>query len=149
MEIRDIYFGMGGSQFRETLQPSDRILIMLHTIVAILILAAHGIFPPNAQSDENHPVVHGVEANVKELHLVYLFEDSPTQFIFRIGDAGFRTVEILKRHIETWPAGTELRWAPGCERFGNEPLLSSERDLESFRQFLQQRGIKFTLVPSG
>jgi len=49
----------------------------------------------------------------------------------------------------TWPPGSELRWAPGCERVGGEPLLSSEQDMRDFRKFLEQRGIRFVLVPSG
>jgi len=85
----------------------------------------------------------------RELELIYLFEGPAPQFIFVIGQSGFRSVEALKQHLETWPAGSELRWAPGCVRLGGEPLLSSEEEMAAFRGFLAERGIHFVLVPSG
>ena len=85
----------------------------------------------------------------RELQLIYVFEGPTTEFIFVIGQSGFRSVASLKQHLETWPVGSELRWAPGCERLGGEPLLSSEEEMEAFRQFLSEKGIKFVLVPSG
>ncbi len=85
----------------------------------------------------------------RELQLIYVFEGEKPEFVFVIGQSGFKSVAALKEHLKTWPRGSELRWAPGCERFGDEPLLSSEKDMQSFRAFLEQRGITFVLVPSG
>jgi len=84
-----------------------------------------------------------------ELRLIYIFEGPKTAFIFVIGQSGFKSVNSLKRYLETWTPGSELRWAPGCSRLGDEPLLSSEQEMKVFRTFLQKRGIKFVLVPSG
>ena len=84
-----------------------------------------------------------------ELRLVHIFEGTETKHIFVIGDSGFTSVESLKDYLGTLPHGSEVRWAPGCDRFGNEPLLSSEKDLNEFRAFLSQKGIKLVLVPSG
>jgi len=106
-----------------------------------LLLCAAGPSAVAAER-EGQPVKH-------ELELIYVFEGSTTEFIFVIGQSGFRSVEALKQHLETWPAGSELRWAPGCVRLGGEPLLSSEEEMEAFSAFLAQRGIKFVLVPSG
>jgi hypothetical protein len=66
-----------------------------------------------------------------------------------IGDSGFTSVESLKEFLGRLPAGSEIKWAPGCERFGKEPLLSSEKDLEEFKTFLKEKGVSFVLVPSG
>ena len=85
----------------------------------------------------------------RELQLIYVFENPKPEYIFVIGQAGFKSVAALKAHLETWPAGSELRWAPGCERFGDEPLLSSEAEMKAFRAFLAKRKITFVLVPSG
>ena len=85
----------------------------------------------------------------RELQLIYMFEGEKPEFIFVIGQSGFKSVATLKKHLETWPAGSELKWAPGCERFGDEPLLSSEEEMQVFRTFLAKRGISFVLVPSG
>ena len=85
----------------------------------------------------------------QELQLIYVVEAQETKFIFVIGQAGFTSVAALKQYLQTLPPGSELRWAPGCERLGGEPLLSSVQEMQSFRAFLEQRGIKFVLVPSG
>ncbi len=91
---------------------------------------------------DKQPVKH-------ELQLIYVFEGQKPEFIFVIGQSGFKTVAALDRYLETLPPGSELRWAPGCERLGGEPLLSSEEDMKAFRAFLKEKGIKFVLVPSG
>lgn len=85
----------------------------------------------------------------RELQLVYVFEGAEPEFIFVIGQSGFKSVAALKEHLTTWAPGSELKWAPGCVRFGDEPLLSSEKDMEDFKAFLAKRGIAFVLVPSG
>jgi len=46
-------------------------------------------------------------------------------------------------------AGRSLEWAPGCKRIEGEPLLSSMEEMEAFRKFCEERGIRFVLVPSG
>ena len=84
-----------------------------------------------------------------ELRLIYVFDEPKTAFIFVIGQSGFKSVNSLKRYLETWPPGSELTWAPGCSRLGNEPLLSSELEMKAFRAFLKERGIKFVLMRSG
>lgn len=84
-----------------------------------------------------------------ELQLIYVFEGAKPEFLFVIGQVGFKSVISLEKHLETWASGSELKWAPGCERLGGEPLLSSEKDMAAFRAFLAKRGIHFVLVPSG
>ena len=84
-----------------------------------------------------------------ELKLISIFEDNKTQYIFAIGNSGFRNVDSLKRFLGRMPAGTELEWAPGCMRMGGEPLLSSEEEMKDFSKFLADHGITFTLIPSG
>lgn len=111
-----------------------------HTVSGILI-AAVGLF---ASSEEvRREPIKG------ELRLIYVFDEPKTTFIFVIGQSGFTSVRSLKRYLKTWPAGSELKWAPGCIRFGGEPLLSSEEEVEVFRAFLKKSGIRFVLVPSG
>ena len=85
----------------------------------------------------------------QELQLIYVLEGPKPEFIFVIGQSGFKSVASLKEYLKTWAPGSELRWAPGCERIGGEPLLSSEQEMQGFRDFLAERGIRFVLVPSG
>jgi hypothetical protein len=47
------------------------------------------------------------------------------------------------------PPGAVLEWSPGCLRRGNEPLLSSEEELENFKRFCAEHGVEFILHPSG
>ena len=84
-----------------------------------------------------------------ELKLVGIYEGTKPEYIFVIGESGFRTVDSLKRFLAGRPKGTEVTWAPGCTRMGDEPLLSSESEMRQFRSFLEEHGIKFVLVPSG
>ena len=84
-----------------------------------------------------------------ELRLVSILETAETEFVFVIGSVGFRTVGGLKDFLATLPPGTKLTWSPGCIRSGNEPLLSSEYEMEEFRRFCAERGIEFMLVPAG
>ena len=83
------------------------------------------------------------------MELVYIFDPEPTEFIFVIGNSGFRSVDSLKKFLSSLPPGSTLEWAPGCMRRGNEPLLSSEREMEDFKTFCAERDINFVLVPSG
>ena len=84
-----------------------------------------------------------------ELNLVYVFEGPQPEFLFVIGNSGFRTVESLKNFLATVPAGTTLKWSPGCVRVGGEPLLSSEYEMEEFKAFCLDHRIDFVLIPSG
>jgi hypothetical protein len=84
-----------------------------------------------------------------ELQLVYVFEATPVEYLFVIGNSGFRSVASLQRFLETLPRGTTIRWAPGCERLGSEPLLSSPRDMAKFADFCRDHGIKLIVVPAG
>ena len=84
-----------------------------------------------------------------ELKLVYIFESPRVDFIFVVGNSGFRTVTALQNFVASLPEGTTLRWSPGCERFGGEPLLSSDHDMDEFKAFCRQHHVNFVLVPSG
>ena len=83
------------------------------------------------------------------LELVYIFDSNVTEFIFVVGNSGFRSVSSLKKFISGLPPGSTLEWAPGCRCLGNEPLLSSEADMADFVQFCEECKVKFILVPSG
>jgi hypothetical protein len=83
------------------------------------------------------------------MELVYIFEDQATEFIFVIGNVGFKSVDSLKKFLSNLPPGSNLEWAPGCKRMGNEPLLSSEQEMEEFKAFCAESNINFVLVPSG
>jgi hypothetical protein len=112
----------------------------MHRLCLTLLCLA--VLPASAAQATQEPAQY-------ELKLVHIFEGKEATHIFVIGDSGFTTVESLKGFLTTLPKGSSLRWDPGCARFGKEPLLSSEKDMEDFRAFLAQRGISLVLVPSG
>ena len=113
----------------------------LSNVLSEILLAAVGLFASSGEVQQ--------EPIKGELRLIYVFDEPKTAFIFVIGQSGFKSVNSLKRYLETWPSGSELKWAPGCSRLGSEPLLSSEQEMKAFRAILKKRGIKFVLVPSG
>ena len=83
------------------------------------------------------------------MQLVHIFETEATEFIFVVGNSGFKSIDSLKAFVNRLPAGSTLEWAPGCKRSGDEPLLSSEEAMDDFKAFCAERNINFILVPSG
>ncbi|MBI1813766.1 MAG: hypothetical protein HYR72_02175 [Deltaproteobacteria bacterium] len=83
------------------------------------------------------------------MELVYVFDGDKPEYLFVIGNSGFKSVASLKQFLATLPPGSTLEWAPGCERFGGEPLLSSEEDMAAFKSFCAEKQIRFILKPSG
>lgn len=83
------------------------------------------------------------------MELVHVCDGATSEFIFVIGNGGFKSVAALKNFLSTLPAGSILEWAPGCLRMGHEPLLSSEQEMEDFKAFCAERQINFILFPSG
>ena len=75
------------------------------------------------------------------MELVYILEADSTEFIFAIGNVGFKSVASLKNFVGKLPPGSTLEWAPGCIRWGNEPLLSSEQEMEDFKAFCAEKNI--------
>jgi hypothetical protein len=115
---------------------------MIRVLAFVLIAAGAAPSGLASQVSKNEP---------PKLHLglVYIFEADATEFVFVIGNSGFRSVASLKKFIGGLPRGSILEWAPGCVRLGNEPLLSSEEEMNAFRLFCEKRGINFVLIPSG
>jgi len=115
---------------------------MRSVVLLLLWLLFRVVEPASVGGFEPQPVK-------RELQLIYVFEGEKPEFIFVIGQSGFKSVASLEEHLKTWAPGSELKWAPGCVRVGGEPLLSSEQEMQGFRDFLAERGIRFVLVPSG
>jgi hypothetical protein len=83
------------------------------------------------------------------MELTAAFDGTAPRFGFTVDERRFDSVETLKAHLARLPRGSIVVWAPGCKRFGGEPLLSSQRDMEEFRAFLESHGIELNLIPSG
>ena len=61
----------------------------------------------------------------------------------------YKTLDGLKNYLKDIPRESTLTWSPGCERFGNEPLIGSQEEMAAFMKFCDSIGIKFILVSSG
>ena len=117
---------------------------MKRTILCLLMMALPAAGPRSFSAS-----AAPVRGETYELQLVYIFETNPTEYLFVIGQSGFKTIASLERFVATLPAGTTLRWSPGCVVLGGEPLLSSRADMAQFREFCAAHHIDFVLVPSG
>lgn len=115
-------------------------------IFAILIFTQTARAQEAEQTDEDQPPVYTMQ-------LIWLADGDNNQrdgeYIFLIGDVGFKTVSGLKNFVASLPRGSRLEWSPGCLRRGGEPLLSSAEELEDFKSFCAERGVEFILHPSG
>ena len=114
-----------------------------HILCLSMILLMVFLTSPAQENEQSPP------APKYRMELVYIFEPGSTEFIFVIGNAGFKSVASLKNYVGNLPAGSTLEWAPGCRSMGGEPLLSSEQDMEDFKAFCLEKNINFVLVPSG
>ncbi len=112
--------------------------------ILCLVILLFGVLSVQAQEDGQLP-----PPPQYRLELVYIFEANPTEYIFLVGNVGFRSVDSLKKFIGDLPPGSILEWAPGCLRSGGEPLLSSSEDMEDFKAFCAEKNIKFVLMPAG
>ncbi len=113
----------------------------------IYILTIVTFFFSFAIAQQNPP--RQVEPAKYTMQLIYIFDSDQTEYVLVLGQSGFRTLEAFKKQVASLPHGSILEWTPGCERFGNEPLLSSESEMDEFKEFCKSKGIKFILVPSG
>ena len=118
----------------------DKTLFQTLFILLLLIFAQ----PARAQEKgESQPPKYQME-------LVWIVDDGERrEYVFVIGEVGFKTVDGLKNFIAQLPQGSILEWSPGCKRMGDEPLLSSEEEMYKFKRFCEEHGIEFILHPSG
>ena len=120
-----------------------------HSLKAVIVTAIAVALVADAVPALQTPAQSETESAVYELNLVYVFEAPEPEFVFVVGNSGFKTVASLQTFIASLPAGTTLKWSPGCERLGGEPLLSSESEMAEFKSFCLGHQINFVLVPSG
>src|SRR5262245_27192328 len=75
-----------------------------------------------------------------QMELVYIGDTDSPEYVFVIsGVIGFKSVDSLKKYLSGLPPGSTLEWAPGCRRRANEPLLSSEQEMEDFKAFCAEK----------
>jgi hypothetical protein len=103
-----------------------------------------GVLNAHAQESEQSP-----PPPKYKMELVYIFEAEPTEYLFLVGNVGFKSVASLKKFLSDLPPGSILEWSPGCLRYGGEPLLSSAEDMEDFKAFCVENKITLILVPAG
>ena len=68
---------------------------------------------------------------------------------FKLGENEFSTLEEMKKFIKNMPKGSKITWPLPCIRMGDEPLLSSEAEMESFKKFCGDNGVTLVVLPSG
>jgi len=84
------------------------------------------------------------------MELAYIYDTDSPEYVFVInGVIGCKSVASLKKYLSLLPPGSILEWAPGCRRRVDEPLLSSDEEMEDFKAFCAEKNINFILIPSG
>ncbi|HEV7396751.1 MAG TPA: hypothetical protein VGN86_09610 [Pyrinomonadaceae bacterium] len=117
---------------------------MSKKILSLVVMLLLGILCAHAQDNPQSPA-----PSKYRLELVYISDVASQEYLFVIGTVGFKSVDSLKTFLSNLPPDSILEWAPGCHRWGGEPLLSSERDMEDFKAFCVANKIDFILIPSG
>ncbi len=84
-----------------------------------------------------------------EMKLIWLAGTQPPEWVFVVGQVGFKSLEAFKEFVGRLPKGTTLECNPGCKRMGGEPLLASEEEMEQFGWFCEQKGVNFVLHLGG
>ena len=83
------------------------------------------------------------------MKFVYVFEGDKPEVIINVGNAGFKSVASLKSWVSNLPSGTTIEFDMTCKRFGIEPLINSEEEMEDFKVFCKQHSINLVIRPSG
>ena len=83
------------------------------------------------------------------MKIIYIFEAEKPEFIFVVGNAGFKSIASLKDWIKNLPPRTTLEFDMTCRRLGNEPLISSEEEMDDFKNFCKQHNINLVIRPAG
>ena len=83
------------------------------------------------------------------LDIVPVMDAKPRRFVFVLGGVAYETLDGLKLYVEVMPKENVLVLDPGCHRWGGEPLLESEKDLEDFKAFVKKQGKTLKVIPSG
>ena len=104
--------------------------------------ASSAVQVPAGTANEQQPLTY-------KMQLIYIFEADHTEYIFAVGQSGFRSVEALKKFIASLPKGSVIEFQSTCRRTGGEPLISSEKELADFKTFCAANGIEFVWIPSG
>jgi hypothetical protein len=122
---------------------------LFQTLLIFMFLASASIV--GAQEERIGETTEEPQAPRYRLELVWVadVDNDVSEYVFTVGTLGFKTVEGLKSFVARLPRGTVLEWSPGCLRRGNEPLLSSEEEMEEFKRFCAAHGVEFILHPSG
>ena len=84
-----------------------------------------------------------------KMQLIYIFEAGHTDYIFTIGQSGFRSVEALKKFIADLPKGSTIEFQSTCRRTGGEPLISSKKELADFKKICEDHSVTFRYIPAG
>lgn len=109
-------------------------------VLCVNLPAEEMITPPPAA--EAAPITY-------KLQLIYLFEGEHTEFIWAVGQSGFKSVAALKEFISKLPQGSILEFQSSCRRTGEEPIISSEQELNEFKIFCESHGITLKYIPAG
>lgn len=96
----------------------------------------------NAQAEPKAVAAPVAEVHTYRMQLVRVIYTKPQEWMFVVGQAGFKSMDDLKRFISTMRAGSILEWSVGDLRFGDEPLLSSEKDMAEFKKFCESKNVK-------
>jgi hypothetical protein len=85
-----------------------------------------------------------------QLELIWIYGTGSThEYVFVLGKVGYKTVAALKERIAGLKEGSIVEWDPGCIRMGQEPLLSSEKDMKDFAEFCKKEKVNLVIRPAG
>jgi hypothetical protein len=86
-----------------------------------------------ADAHENQPEQ---SPQTYRMELVYIFDKDPAEFVFVIGNVGFKSVDSLKKFLSSVPAGSTLEWAPGCIRWVMSPCYPPSGRCKNSKRFV-------------
>lgn len=86
-------------------------------ILFALVILAFVVVPSRAQEQAQENGQSPPPPKYR-MELVYIFGSDSTEFVFVIGNIGFKSVASLKEYVGNLPTGSTVEWAPGCKRNG-------------------------------
>ena len=122
--------------------------LLPHLLTIVCIFAASTATAVEEGTTSKAATAQAAEPKTYPYHMeiVAVAYTQPTEWIFVIERAGYKSIDDLEKGISSLPAGSTLELKTGGRRSPNEPL-TSENEMADFKKLCETKNVKLVLIP--